>query len=148
MNWISLLLQLLTLRKSIYESRSMMDHARDFAERGKRTLAAFLAAMLAALFFFSGLLVAVIELGLEIDRGNGLQYSGLMVSATILIGIGMLLLLVGYFLGRQASAPHREEPSPRAERVKDILEEFLVSFLSQLVKPSHKPDDSESPKRD
>ncbi|MGZ3704827.1 MAG: hypothetical protein ACXWP1_02360, partial [Bdellovibrionota bacterium] len=94
MNWISLLLQLLTLRKSIYESRSMMDHARDFAERGKRTLAAFLAAMLAALFFFSGLLVAVIELGLEIDRGNGLQYSGLMVSATILIGIGMLLLLV------------------------------------------------------
>jgi hypothetical protein len=137
MSWLSLLLQLLALRKGLHESRSMAETARYYAEKGKRTLAAFLAAAIAALFFFAALLVAVIELGLQIDRGSSLYYSGLMGSATILAGFGLLLAGVAYGLGRSvpAASPVPSAGSPRAERIKDLLEEFLVSFLSQLAKP-------------
>lgn len=144
MNWISLLLQLMTLRKGIHESRSMVDAAREYAERGKRTLTAFLFGFLAALFFFAGLCVAVIDLGLQIDRDAGVHYSGLMVSATIFVFIGLLHLLVAWLLARTnvapAAAAHRDPENPRAERVKDVLEEFLVRFISQLGKRSDRRD--------
>lgn len=138
MSWISLLLQLLTLRRSFHESRSMVDAAREYAERGKRALASVLLMLLAALFLFSALLIAVVELGLEIDRGAGIQYSGLMISSTILCVISFGFLLAGWLVGRSPPAPPPPPPppNPRAERLKDVLEEFLVGFISQLSKPS------------
>jgi hypothetical protein len=142
MSWISLLLQLLTLRKGISESRSMVDAAREYAVRGKRTVTAFLFAFLAALFFFAGLCVAVIEVGLQIDIGTGVRFSGLMVSASIFVGIGLVNVAVAWGLSRTAAttpAPLRDSENPRAERVKDALEEFLVRFVSQLGKPKDPP---------
>ena len=138
MNWISLLLQLLTLRRSLNESRSMVDTAREHLDRGKRTLTSVLLMMLGSLFLFSSLLIAVIELGLEIDRGQGIQYSGLMISATILFVIAGSFVLAGWLVGRSQPAPPPPPPSsPRAERLKDVLEEFLVGFVSNLSKPSN-----------
>jgi hypothetical protein len=140
MNWISLLLQVLTLRRSLNESRSMVDSARDFADRGKRTLASVLLMMMGALFLFSSLLIAVVELGLEIDRGV-IQYSGLMISATILLVISGGFFAAGWLVGRSQPAAKNPPPSssPRAERMKDVLEEFLVGFVSNLSKPGDKP---------
>lgn len=147
MNWISLILQLFALRRSLHDSQSMVEAARQYAERGKRAVAATLVAGLAGLFLFSGILVAVIEAGLEIDRGGGIRYSGLMVSATILAGIGLVILLWAWQLGRSSPPPPpppRAPESPRTERIKDLLEEFAVSFLQQLLKPSdRKPGSSE-----
>jgi len=144
MNWISLLLQLMTLRKGIHESRSMVEAARDYAERGKRTVTSFLFGFLAVLFFFSGLLVAVIDLGLQIDRDAGIHYSGLMISATIFVFFGLLNLLIAWLLANTNASslapPPREPENLRAERLKNVLEEFLVRFLSQLGKRSERRD--------
>jgi hypothetical protein len=146
MNWISLLLQVMTLRRSLNESRSMVDSARDFADRGKRTVTSVLLMLLGALFLFSSLLIAVIELGLEIDRG-AISYSGLMVSATILLVIAGFFVLAGWLVGRVPPAPAAPPPSsPRAERLKDVLEEFLVGFVTNLSKPGQKSD--QQPRQD
>jgi hypothetical protein len=135
MNWVSLLLQLLALRRGVHESHSMLETARLYAEKGKRAAAALVVALLAALFFFASLVVAVLEIGLQIDRHNGLAYSGLMVSATIFAGLGLALLLGAWLVGQPASPPPPPPPNPRAERIKDLLEEFLVNFLQGLSKP-------------
>ena len=50
-------------------------------------------------------LVAVIDLGLQIDRGAGVFYSGLMISASILAGLALLLVGVAFLVGRQAPVP-------------------------------------------
>jgi hypothetical protein len=140
MNWISLVLQLITLRRSFEEAHSVTETARHYAERGKRALVSVLVMSIAALFWFSALLIAVIELGLQIDRGNGIFYSGLMVSATILVVLGLILMGMAYLVGRGESAPPPPPPSasPRAERIKDLLEDFLASFLRQLAKSGEK----------
>lgn len=134
MNWISLILQLLALRRGMHESASMAETAKLYAERGKRAVAAALVGAVAALFFFSGILVAVLEAGLQIDRGGGLAYSGLMVSATILAGLGLLLVGAAWLIGhREPAPPPPPPPSPRGERIKDLLEDFLAGFLQNLA---------------
>lgn len=143
MNWVSLILQLFTLRRSLAESHSMVESAKQFAERGKRTVTAMLITAVAALFFFASLLVAVLEIGFQIDRGEGIYYSGLMVSATILFAICAALLLAAYLVGRGVPAPTLPPPesmNPRTERIKDLLEEFLASFLRSLTKPGEKSE--------
>lgn len=133
MKWISLLLQLLSLRKHVVDSQAILESTQAIAARGKRYAASFLLLCLAALFLFSGFLLAVIELGLQIDRG-AYGYSGLMVSSTLLLGLCLAFGVGSYVLGRAESAPPPPPPgSDRAERIKDLLEEFAVSFLKNLM---------------
>jgi putative copper export protein len=135
MNWISLILQFLSLRKSMQESRAMIEALQNALERAKRFLMGFLGIFFAAVLLFSGFLVAVIELGLQIDRDGHLSYSGLMVSATILFALGLILALLSLLLARS----HRGavEPEPRQEsredKIRELVEEFLVVFLTQLA---------------
>jgi hypothetical protein len=152
MGWLSLVLQLLSLRKSMQESQSMIEHARHFAERGKRTLLSIVAYALAGLFFFSGLLVAVIDMGLKLEKSGQVAYSGLMISATVLVAIGLLSVGGGILLGR-SKAPEEpvHEPSARADRIKDLLEDFLVGFLTNLSLPKaegKRKKSEERPKQD
>lgn len=133
MTWISLLLQLLTLRRSMNEGQALLASAKSIAEASRRALVAALVLAVAALFFFSGLLVAVVELGLQIDRAGALSYSGLMVSATILNGVGLLLVFASWLLGREPTPPPAPPPSAGENRVKDLLEEFAVGFLTELI---------------
>jgi hypothetical protein len=135
------------LRKSLYEGQAIVESARNVAEKGKRAVVSFFFLSLAALFFFSGLIVAVLEVGLQIEGGMGMRYSGLMVSSTILFGLGLLLCAVGWILSRASSPPAapQRQASSREERIKDLLEEFLVSFLSRLAKGSGETKKGEGP---
>lgn len=135
MNWISLLIQIFALRKTANESHALIDAAKAMAERGKRTFVSFLVLALSALFFFSALLVAIIDLGLQIDKNGFLSYSGLMISATILSVIGLLLVMLSLLVARMEPVTvERVQPrsSAREDRIKDLLEGFLVSFLNRL----------------
>lgn len=135
MKWITLILQLVSLRKTMLESQTLIEAGQQMAARGKRYAASFLLLGLSALFLFSGILLAIIDLGLQIDRAEGVGYSGLMVSSTILLAISVLFALFSYLLGKSEIPPPPPPPvNDRAERIKDLLEEFAVSFLSGLTK--------------
>lgn len=135
MNWISLLLQLLALRKTAHHSSAMLDAAKNMAERGKRTFVSVMVLVMSGLFFFSALLVAVIDLGLQIDRDGALSYSGLMISATILLVIGLLLVVVSMLVNRASAPPPPPPPrsSEREEKIKELLENFLIGFLTKMT---------------
>ena len=129
MKWVTLFLQLLSLRKNFLDSQAVIDSAQSMAARGKRFAVSFVALAIAGLFLFSGFLLAVIELGLQIERSR-YGYSGLMVSSTLLVATSALFALVSFLLSRSYVPP--QPPPPPPSPLKNLLEEFLVSFLSQL----------------
>ncbi len=142
MKWITLLLQLLSLRKNFLDTQAVVEHAQAMAARGKRY--AFSLAMLAlsGLFLFSGFVLAVIELGLQIDRGQ-LGYTGLMVSSTLLVGVSLFFAFLSYLWARAKALPPPPPPPPPSP-VKELLEEFLVSFLSRLKEKPMPPSGKEA----
>jgi len=149
MNWIALILQMFSFRKSLHDSQALIEAAHNMAERGKRYLASFLILTVAMLFLFSGFLLAIINLGLQLDRDGVVSFSGLMISSTILIGLGLLSAMASMMLGRPCN-PSRPKPvdqeSPRENKIKDLLEEFLVTFLTRLMEK--KAHGTEPPKQD
>lgn len=134
MNWITTIIQLISFRKSFIDSKAVIENAQIIAARGKGFLVFFLFAFSSLFFLLSGLILAIIEYGLQIDRGDAHSFSGLMQSSAILVGLGFIVLIAGsFFLKRTPTPP----PAPPKEenKVKDLLEEFIFSFLSQLIKP-------------
>jgi hypothetical protein len=143
-----MILQVLSLRKSMHESHALIEAAHAMAERAKRFLISFLGVFFAAIFLFSGFLVAVIELGLQIDRDGHISFSGLMISATILFAFGFVLTLFSLLLAVAHPPPPKKpverEPS-REDKIKELIEEFLVVFLTQLATKRNAPSDPEKP---
>lgn len=115
------------------------------AEKGRRMAMAGAFFTVAGAFTFSGLLLAIIDLGLQIDRGNGVGYSGLMFSATIMIFIALVGGFVGWFVGREpagaAAAAANEAmgvsadgtPARPRNELRDILEELATMFLRDFL---------------
>jgi hypothetical protein len=62
-----------------------------------------------------------------------------MISATILAGLGLMILAATVFLVRRPPPPPPPASNPRSERIKDVLEEFFASFLQQLIKAKDSP---------
>lgn len=142
MHWLTLLLQLINLRKSFHQTNAAIETAKQVAEKGKRAFLFAMALAMSTLFFFSGLLVAVIELGLQLERKD-VHFSGLMISSSVLVAIGLLILGIGAWLSRAAAKPAEPLPPPRSpgeDRIKELLEVFLVSFLSKIAAPGQRKD--------
>ena len=66
------------------------------AEVGRRMAIAGVLFSLMGAFVFAAILIMLIDLGLQIDRGHGVIFSGLMISGSILILIGLVAAFAGY----------------------------------------------------
>lgn len=137
MNWVSLLLQLVSFRKSIIESRVMIENAKAAAERGKRAALFGTSCLLAAVFFLAGVITAILELGLQVDRGEFFRFSGLLGSATAFLVLAALVVLAASMAFRGPRAVEEEEippppmMSPEAE-LKRLGAQLILRFLSKL----------------
>jgi hypothetical protein len=133
MGWISLFLQLLSFRRSFQESSSVVEALHGAAEKAKRFSIALVGFLFGALFLLSSFFLAVIELGLQIDRGIFPAFSGLMISASILGFVGIVLVLFAAFYLSQETVTKEPPKPPRSEdRVKQALEEFAIVFIQRL----------------
>lgn len=117
------------------------------AEKGRRMAMAGALYTLAGAFVFSGLLIAIIDLGLQIDRGAGVGYSGLMFSATILMFLALVSGFAGWLAGRDpavmtaiaaaelAGAGIAADGTPLRPRneLRDVLEEIATMFLRDFL---------------
>lgn len=97
------------------------------AEKGVQVAIASLGVLVAAGFFFAGCLLAVIEMGLQIDRKEFYNYSGLMISATTLVALGFISALASYLSVRE-SEPPPPPPPPKSELI-SLLESVAVTFI-------------------
>lgn len=130
MRWLTLALQLISFRSRILESQVMIENAKAAAEKGKRAaiFSGFL--LLALVYFIVGSILAIVEVGLQIDRGVGLGFTGLLGSALFLIFVAVCLAAIGAIV---SANPKQEEPAPqRATDPGTIVEEILVTFLTRF----------------
>jgi hypothetical protein len=131
MRWITLLLQLVSFRSSLLESKAMIENAKAAAEKGKRAAMFSGVFLLAVVYFLVGSILTVVELGLQADRGEFVRLSGLLSASLFLILVSALIVgaAVFFFGGVKSAAP-----PPRAEPdLKAALEGVLVTFLSQMA---------------
>lgn len=144
-------MNLFTLLVQAFLERQARDHAARLREAGLRAAAkgrriAVAGALfgLAAAFLFAALVVLAVEMGLQYDRGAGLSYGGLMVSATILGAFALLSALIGAWVGSTAgSAAARVQepppPPPRSSELIAVLEEIALQLLKQFAQ-TQRPD--------
>lgn len=133
MKWIALIMQLISYRSSLLESRALLDNARAAAEKGKRAALFSAFFLLALVYFLVGSILAIVELGLQVDRGNGLYWSGLLCASLALIAIAALILGIGALASSAGKSAPPPPPPRRDSDVRELLEEFLASFLTQLA---------------
>ncbi len=131
MKWIALFLQLISFRSSLLESRALLDNAKAVAEKGKRAAIFSGFVLMALVYFLVGSILAVVELGLQVDRGASFHLSGLLGAALVLLLVGGVIVGVGFLSSREGT---KEPPPPAKEKdVKDLLQAFALSFLAQLT---------------
>ena len=115
------------------------------AETGRRMAIAGVFFALAGAFIFAAMLIALIDLGLQIDRAHGVVFSGLMISSSILIFLGILSALAGWMAGRDpkpssvpmtvSAPPSGTTPGPYSgpSELRPLLEAVAVSFLKDFL---------------
>ncbi len=131
MKWATLLLQLLSLRSTFFETNGMVESARAAAEKGKRAAVFSGFAIFALFYFLAGTILLVVELGLQWDQAGRWYFSGLLFSSFFLLFLSVSILAIGALVASKDSAPPPPEP---ASDLKKALEEVAVSFLKQLSK--------------
>lgn len=143
MNALILLAQAFFNHQTQLQTQNLKDAGLRAAETGRRMAIAGVFFALAGAFIFSALLIALVDLGLQIDRGHGVTFSGLMISSSILIFLGLFSAIGGSLAGRDpkssslqvAAAP----ASPPSGELRPLLEAVAVSFLKEyLERNSHK----------
>lgn len=151
MNPLALLIQAFLNNQVHNQTERLREAGMRAAVTGRRVAIAGAFISLAALFFFCGTLLAIIELGLQVDRGNGISFSGLMLSSTILVFIGLIFLFVSWITSRQQyQAPPPPPPAPESVFHKSelftLLDQIAVTFLKEFLE-SHKAKKEEPPQQ-
>jgi uncharacterized membrane protein required for colicin V production len=126
------------LQKAKKESEAVIEAARRMAAKGKKLTIFAFASLISLFFVLSGIVLWIVDIGLQIDRGMGMHFSGLMISSCILIGLGLLILAFSSLLLKNSKLILEEDvveekPVGRSEQIKDVLEEFLIVFFTQLT---------------
>lgn len=137
MNLFTLLMQAFLDRQAREHTERLREAGLRAAEKGRKLAIAGACLSLAAAFMFSAVVVFAIEAGLQFDRGNGLTYSGLMISATILGTIALLAALTGVLFASSNSEVkvNTQSPPPRSHHseLKDVLEDIAIQLLKQFA---------------
>lgn len=105
------------------------------AEAGRRMAIAGVFFATAGAFFFSGLLVAIVDIGLQIDRAHTVQFSGLMVSALMLVTIGLFAIFCGWLSARESEQPPvaQEALLPPQNELRSMLEAVAIAMLKEFL---------------
>ncbi len=107
------------------------------AETGRRMAIAGVFFAVAGAFVFSAVLIAVIDMGLQIDRSHTVSFSGLMTSSLVLLILGAFAIVCGWLAGRETKALVVVPPPPANETLKGelrpLLEAVAVSFLKEFL---------------
>lgn len=137
MNLFALLMHSFFDRQAREQSERFREAGLRAAEKGRQiAIASALFAVMGA-FLFAAAVVFAIEMGLQFDRGLGVTYSGLMVSASILGVFALVSGFAGFLIAsmdpsvrRPASPP---PPPPRSHELRDTLEDLAIQLLKQFV---------------
>lgn len=121
------------------DKKSSADQIREeimkITDKGKSIAIASILWLLAALFIFSGLVLFVIEIGLQIDKGIYFVFSGLVVSSLILAFISLTCVLVSLFVLKETPVKKPEPdpvPADPMDQLKHLAYDMALMFLVEF----------------
>ncbi len=152
MNFFSSLIQYFFDMQLAKQKEKMREMGLRAAEKGRKFAISLILYWMATALVYSSLVLGVIELGLQIERGNGLSFSGLMVSACILFVLGFVFMMVGLRIGTGPVIVKNETSESSTEwesaargadsaacnfqipdEVKNLLEEITLHYLREFA---------------
>lgn len=134
MNALILLAQAFFNHQTQTQTEQLKQAGHRAAEMGRRMAIAAVFFAVAGAFFFAGLLISVIDLGLQIDRGHGVVFSGLMISSVIVFAIGLFSVFAGWLCSRNPKAVAPPVPvTPPASELRTMLEAIAVGLLKEFL---------------
>ncbi|MFZ3230663.1 MAG: hypothetical protein WA160_10700 [Pseudobdellovibrio sp.] len=138
---ISLVLQLILLKKSFTKQTLITQHLDSAVCKAKMYFLVSLCGFISLLFLIISCVVAIISVGLQLDQRGSISFTGLMFSASIFCLIGVLafvLSLVILFYQKYKIAIMEKEKQKKAEAgsLMPMVEDFIKQIFSNLSKES------------
>ena len=136
MKWILLAFQLLSSHRTLMQSRAFMERAKDAAEKSKKMAFFSFTLLLFLVYFIAGSILMAINLGTQLDAGNGITWTGSLWAATGLMIFGFMLLSIGAIVLKFPSDDEEEMKrlAPQPQNLGVLIDQLAVTFVSQLVK--------------
>lgn len=141
LKWILFASQMLALKKNFTKSASAFNYVEHTIERARGYFLFSIGCVVSGLFLMVALVVAVIGIGLQTEQHGTISFSGLMISATILLGMSavfFLLSLLVLILQKQKILEKKkaqDEEHKFHNPIQPWLEEVLKQVLANLTKP-------------
>ena len=142
--WISFALQMFMLKKSFTKSVSTLEYVQRTADRVRGYFLFAMGSAISAIFLVTGLVVAVIGIGLQIEQQGYVKFSGLMISATIffILALGIFfisLILLGFQKKKMAEEILARQKQSSSSALVPMFEEILKQILMNLSTPKPAP---------
>ena len=145
LKWILFASQMLALKKSFSKSASAFNYVEHTIERARGYFLFSIGCVVSGLFLMASMIVAVIGIGLQTEQHGTISFSGLMISAAILlalsIGFFLLSLLVLIFQKQKISEKKKAQVEEQKAHhpIQPWIEEVLKQVLVNLTKPKSSP---------
>lgn len=138
LKWISLLLQLLMLKKSLTKSATAIEYVERTVEKVRGYFLFTVGMLIGGFFLLIALVVAVLAAGLQIEQYGGIEFRGLMISATIFFVIALVIFIVSFLLHslQRQHMSERERIRQRESQSGSLMplaEEVLKQVLRNLA---------------
>lgn len=150
MRFIFVALQLMLFKKSMDKTQSSIHQLENVFIHLKKLMLFFIGIFCSALFAIFSLIVAVVDIGLQLDKSGGISMSGLMWSSLIFAGISVFFALVSAsYLSlkrkKERASIQQDSSVPSVEWV-DIANKLLQAFLDspKKEKSEHRKSDQEA----
>jgi hypothetical protein len=118
------------------QTQNLKDAGLRAAITGRRMAIAGVFFAIAGAFVFSAIIVTAVDIGLQIDRSHAVTFSGLMVSAILLLLVGFFSAFAGWLAGREPKAllPVVTTPvEPPKSELRPLLEAVAVGLLREFL---------------
>ena len=138
--WISIIMQLYLWQKSLSKSNEIIDFAQRSLDHAKGYALAGIGLFASAFFLVAGLVTAIVQIGLQLERDGHLSFGGLMISSAIFFAISLFFALVSFIpllMAKKTTTTPKTEPQAfQLESLYPLVEEFLKQLIHNLSQPA------------
>lgn len=135
---ISFILQIVLLKRSFSKTTSPLDYVERASEKARGYFLFSIGSIIGLIFLLISIVVAIISIGLQIEQHGVINFSGLMISASIFFAISLFSFFVSSILlviqkqKMLEKQREREREQASQSQVMPLVEEILKQLLNNL----------------
>jgi hypothetical protein len=146
---ISFVFQMILLKKSFSKTAAPFEHLERAAIKARGYFLFTIGCAISLVFLTLSLVVAIISVGLQIEKNGGISFSGLMISAAIFLAVSIFLFMISSILlvlqkqkmfdRLQSQVIEQATGSTITPLVEEILKQFLKNLTDKKAQKKKEP---------